>query len=126
MSKNQTGRMIDGVLQQPKRQLAMVFDLNKCLGCHTCSVACKTQWTGEEGMENMWWTVVNTHAGQGNATRLGAPWAAASTRTGNARPGTDSRHARSSARLGSSITTKVFQGGKGKGRPPASSPRETR
>ena len=64
-SRNQTGRMIDGELQQSKRQLAMVFDLNKCLGCHTCSIACKTQWTGEEGMENMWWTVVNTMPGEG-------------------------------------------------------------
>ena len=65
MSRNQTGRMIDGALQQPQRQLAMVFDLNKCLGCHTCAIACKTQWTGEEGMENMWWTVVNTLPGKG-------------------------------------------------------------
>jgi len=43
----------------------MVFDLNKCLGCHTCSIACKTQWTGDEGMENMWWTVVNSLPGKG-------------------------------------------------------------
>lgn len=64
-SRNQTGKIVDGVLQEPKRQLAMVFDLNKCLGCHTCAIACKTQWTGEEGMENMWWTVVNTLPGKG-------------------------------------------------------------
>ncbi|MBT4519285.1 MAG: respiratory nitrate reductase subunit beta [Halieaceae bacterium] len=43
----------------------MVFDLNKCLGCHTCAIACKQQWTREEGMENMWWTVVNTLPGKG-------------------------------------------------------------
>ena len=43
-----------------KRQLAMVMDLNKCLGCHTCSVACKTLWTKSEGMEYMWWNTVNT------------------------------------------------------------------
>ena len=32
-------------LKQAKRQVAMVFDLNKCLGCQTCVVACKTLWT---------------------------------------------------------------------------------
>ena len=37
-----------------KRQLAMVMDLNKCLGCHTCTVACKTLWTQGEGMDYMW------------------------------------------------------------------------
>jgi Fe-S-cluster-containing dehydrogenase component len=25
---------------QKERQVAMVFDLNKCIGCQTCSVAC--------------------------------------------------------------------------------------
>ena len=59
------GRDIDGQIVKPKRQLAMVFDLNKCLGCHTCSIACKTQWTREEGMEGMWWNVVNTLPGEG-------------------------------------------------------------
>jgi ethylbenzene hydroxylase subunit beta/complex iron-sulfur molybdoenzyme family reductase subunit beta len=59
------GRVIDGRLVEPERQLAMVFDLNKCLGCHTCAMACKTQWTGREGMDSMWWTVVNTLPGRG-------------------------------------------------------------
>ncbi len=31
------------------KQMAMVFDLNKCIGCQTCSVACKVLWTNEEG-----------------------------------------------------------------------------
>jgi len=48
-----------------KRQMAMVLDLNKCLGCHTCSVACKTQWTNSEGKEAMWWNTVNTMPGEG-------------------------------------------------------------
>ncbi len=45
-------------------QFAMVFDLNKCLGCQTCTVACKTQWTRNPGMEAMWWNIVNTMPGR--------------------------------------------------------------
>ncbi len=50
---------------QVDRQVAMVFDLNKCLGCQTCTVACKTLWTDQPGMEYMWWNVVNTLPGRG-------------------------------------------------------------
>ncbi len=48
-----------------KRQLAMVIDLNKCIGCHTCTVACKTQWTSKEGREYMHWNNVETRPGAG-------------------------------------------------------------
>lgn len=47
------------------RQVAMVFDLNKCIGCQTCSVACKVLWTNEEGRHDMWWCSVNTQPGRG-------------------------------------------------------------
>ncbi len=50
---------------RPARQLAMVFDLNKCLGCQSCSIACKTLWTDAPGMEAMWWNIVNTMPGAG-------------------------------------------------------------
>jgi ethylbenzene hydroxylase subunit beta/complex iron-sulfur molybdoenzyme family reductase subunit beta len=50
----------------PLKQLAMVFDLNKCLGCQTCSVACKVLWTQDEGEDYQWWCTVNTLPGQGH------------------------------------------------------------
>jgi steroid C-25 hydroxylase beta subunit len=65
MPVSQTGRAVDGKVVEPKRQVAMVFDLNKCLGCHTCAISCKTLWTTEEGMESQWWAVVNTMPGRG-------------------------------------------------------------
>jgi complex iron-sulfur molybdoenzyme family reductase subunit beta len=48
-----------------KRQLAMVMDLNKCIGCQTCTVACKTQWTNRNGREYMYWNNVETRPGDG-------------------------------------------------------------
>jgi DMSO reductase family type II enzyme iron-sulfur subunit len=48
-----------------KRQLAAVFDMNKCLGCQTCTIACKTLWTDQEGMDYMWWNIVSTMPGKG-------------------------------------------------------------
>lgn len=47
------------------KQLAMVFDLNKCIGCQTCSVACKVLWTNQDGKRDMWWCSVNTQPGRG-------------------------------------------------------------
>ena len=32
-------------------QIAMVMNLDKCIGCHTCSVTCKQAWTNREGTE---------------------------------------------------------------------------
>lgn len=48
------------------RQIAMVFDLNKCIGCQTCSVACKVLWTRDEGTDYQWWCTVNTVPGKGS------------------------------------------------------------
>lgn len=33
-----------------RSQVGMVLNLDKCIGCHTCSVTCKNVWTGREGM----------------------------------------------------------------------------
>ncbi len=48
-----------------QHQIASVLDLNKCLGCQTCTIACKTLWTDGDGMEYMWWNTVNTQPGMG-------------------------------------------------------------
>ncbi len=49
----------------PTRQLAQVVDLNKCIGCQTCTVACKRLWTDEDGTAHHWWNIVNTMPGHG-------------------------------------------------------------
>ena len=41
------------------------MDLNKCIGCQTCTVACKTQWTNRNGREYMYWNNVETYPGTG-------------------------------------------------------------
>jgi nitrate reductase beta subunit len=48
-----------------RSQIAMVFHLDKCIGCHTCSVACKNTWTNRKGAEYMWWNNVETKPGTG-------------------------------------------------------------
>ncbi len=49
-------------------QISMVFHLDKCIGCHTCSIACKNVWTDREGAEYMWWNNVETKPGTGYPT----------------------------------------------------------
>lgn len=45
--------------------MSMLFHLDKCIGCHTCSVACKNLWTDRDGAEYMWWNNVETRPGTG-------------------------------------------------------------
>ncbi len=46
-------------------QLCMVMNLDKCIGCHTCSVTCKQAWTNRGGVEYVWFNNVETRPGQG-------------------------------------------------------------
>lgn len=43
----------------------MVMNLDKCLGCHTCSVTCKNAWTNRAGTEYMYFNNVETRPGGG-------------------------------------------------------------
>ena len=54
------------------RQLAAVFDLNKCLECHTCTVACKLMWTNRSGRDYMYWNSVESMPGYGYPKGWGA------------------------------------------------------
>ena len=46
-------------------QTAMVMNLDKCIGCHTCSVTCKQAWTNRAGTEYIWFNNVETRPGLG-------------------------------------------------------------
>ncbi|HET7278489.1 MAG TPA: nitrate reductase subunit beta [Dermatophilaceae bacterium] len=46
-------------------QMAMVMNLDKCIGCHTCSVTCKQAWTNRAGTEYVWFNNVETRPGLG-------------------------------------------------------------
>jgi nitrate reductase beta subunit len=50
-------------------QMGMVMNLDKCIGCHTCSVTCKQAWTNRAGVEYVWFNNVETRPGQGYPRR---------------------------------------------------------
>ncbi len=52
-----------------RAQVSSVFHLDKCIGCHTCSIACKNIWTDRKGVEYMWWNNVETKPGTGYPTK---------------------------------------------------------
>ena len=73
-----------------RAQIAMVLNLDKCIGCHTCSVTCKNVWTSREGMEYAWFNNVETKPGIGypkdweNQERWNGGWVC--TPSGSIRP----------------------------------------
>ncbi len=52
-----------------RAQMGMVMALDKCIGCHTCSVTCKTVWTNRPGTEYVWFNDVETKPGVGYPQR---------------------------------------------------------
>ncbi len=45
------------------------MNLDKCIGCHTCSVTCKQVWTNRPGTEYVWFNNVETKPGLGYPRR---------------------------------------------------------
>ncbi|VAW07120.1 Respiratory nitrate reductase beta chain [hydrothermal vent metagenome] len=68
-----------------RAQIGMVLNLDKCIGCHTCSVTCKNVWTSRAGVEYAWFNNVESKPGVGyprdweNQTKWNGGW----TRLGN-------------------------------------------
>ena len=58
----QIGREMEYPFEEahPKSQFAFVFNTNRCIGCQTCTMACKSTWTFARGQEFMWWNNVET------------------------------------------------------------------
>ena len=48
-----------------RAQFALVFNLDKCIGCHTYSVTCKNVWTNRKGVEYAWFNNVESKPGVG-------------------------------------------------------------
>ncbi|MEK6810117.1 MAG: nitrate oxidoreductase subunit beta, partial [Candidatus Thermoplasmatota archaeon] len=44
----------------PTHQFGAVFNINRCIGCQTCTMACKSTWTFSRGQEHMWWNNVES------------------------------------------------------------------
>jgi len=58
----QLGRTMSYLYEEthPQRQFAAVFNINRCIGCQTCTGACKATWTFSKGQEAMWWNNVES------------------------------------------------------------------
>ena len=53
-----------------RAQIGMVLNLDKCIGCHTCSVTCKNVWTTRDGVE---YTLIGTaHVSRSSAEAVRA------------------------------------------------------
>ncbi len=48
-----------------RAQIAMVMNLDKCIGCHTCTIVCKNVWTNRKGVEYAWFNNVESKPGIG-------------------------------------------------------------
>ena len=52
-------------------QMAMVMNLDKCIGWHTCAVTCQQAWTNRAGTEYVWFNNVETKPGIGYPKEYG-------------------------------------------------------
>jgi nitrate reductase beta subunit len=50
-------------------QVCMVMNIDKCIGCHTCTVTCKQTWTNRPGTEYVYFNNVETKPGLGYPAR---------------------------------------------------------
>jgi len=64
-AQQQGGEQGPDIAEGIDHQVAMVMDLNKCVGCQTCTVACKSLWTSGGGRDYMYWNNVETKPGKG-------------------------------------------------------------
>ncbi|HIG64611.1 MAG TPA: nitrate reductase subunit beta [Methyloprofundus sp.] len=48
-----------------RANFSLVMNLDKCIGCHTCSVTCKNVWTNRKGVEYAWFNNVESKPGIG-------------------------------------------------------------
>lgn len=46
--------------KSPRKQVAYIFDTNKCISCQTCTIACKGAWTSGKGQEQIFYNNVET------------------------------------------------------------------
>jgi nitrate reductase beta subunit len=78
-----------------RAQIAMVLNLDKCIGCHTCSVTCKNVWTSREG----WNTPGSTTSrpSPASAIRRTGRTRTAGTAAGSAAPTAGSSRARAAS-----------------------------
>ena len=65
LARRHTRTESGGRIMKVRAQIAMVLNLDKCIGCHTCSVTCKNVWTSREGVEYAWFNNVETKPGIG-------------------------------------------------------------
>src|SRR3990170_1345659 len=59
----QLGREMSYPYEKPAgtaKQFSAVFNINRCIACQTCTMACKSTWTFSQGQEFMWWNNVES------------------------------------------------------------------
>jgi nitrate reductase / nitrite oxidoreductase, beta subunit len=69
MPASKTSKAQSAPIGRVMAQLGMVMNLDKCIGCHTCSVTCKQAWTNRAGVEYVRFNNVETRPGQGYPRR---------------------------------------------------------